>query len=361
VGLALLFAAVLLRGAASLSPDRVESLYARSVYPMVRDSWGCAAAVLPFSLAEALAALLVLGLGARVLKAAWDARRTRLRSVARLAADLVAALGLLVLLFLVLWGLNYQRLPLAASAGLVLKPAPPSELLALAEALLDQANALRGLQAEDARGAMRVPSAADVLARASIGFAPLEPHFSFLSARCSAPKPIASSPLFSWLGITGIFVPFTGEANVNTSVPDSDLPFSAAHELAHQRGIAREDEANYVAYLACRAHPDPDFRYAGALAASLYASAALRGVDPEGARRLEARRSPAVGRDLAVLREWSDRHRGPARRASRRINDAYLKAQGQEQGVRSYGRMVDLLLAERRAAPPKAPSPGREG
>jgi hypothetical protein len=153
----------------------------------------------------------------------------------------------------------------------------------------------------------------------------------------------------SWLGLTGIYSPFTSEANVNVDVPAPELPFSASHETAHQRGFAREDEANFAGYLACRLHPDRDFRYAGLLAASVHASNALYAVDRAAARDVEAGRSPAVRRDLEALRAWAARHEGPVARAAEKVNDAYLKSQGAADGVRSYGRMVDLLLAERRA------------
>ena len=131
-------------------------------------------------------------------------------------------------------------------------------------------------------------------------------------------------------------------------MPEPDLPFAISHELAHQRGFAREDEAGYVGYLACRFHPDGDFRYSGALAASVYALNALASVDRAAQRDLAKRRSPAVERDLRALQEWADRHRGRFFKVSRSVNDAYLRSQGQEEGVRSYGRMVDLLIAEHR-------------
>jgi hypothetical protein len=152
----------------------------------------------------------------------------------------------------------------------------------------------------------------------------------------------------SRLGITGIFFPFTGEAHVNREVPAPDVPFTASHELAHFRGFAREDEASYVGYLACRSHPDQDFRYSGSLVASAYLMGALAEVDPAAARRLQARRSPGVRRDLEALRAWSERYRGRVEAASQRVNDAYLRSQGQKDGIRSYGRMVDLLVADHR-------------
>jgi hypothetical protein len=74
-------------------------------------------------------------------------------------------------------------------------------------------------------------------------------------------------------------------------------------------------------------------------------------VDREGHARLDARRRPGVRRDLAALAAWAERYRGPAERASQAVNNAYLKSQGEKEGVRSYGRMVDLLIAEERTRP----------
>jgi hypothetical protein len=169
-------------------------------------------------------------------------------------------------------------------------------------------------------------------------------------AVAGAPKPVMLSSLMSYAGISGIFIPFTGEANVNATLPEWQIPFTAAHELAHQRGYAREDEANYVGYRACRAHPDRDFQYSGTFEAALYALGALAGADRAAYGRLRATLSPPLVRDLGALSAWRARYRSRLGRVQDRVNDAYLKTQGQRDGVQSYGRMVDLLLAERRAS-----------
>ena len=127
--------------------------------------------------------------------------------------------------------------------------------------------------------------------------------------------------------------------------------FAASHELAHERGLAREDEANYAAAVACRMHPFPEFRYSGALLSSSYVQGALARVDRPAALTLEAKRGPGVRRDLRALAEWSRRYRSRLTEVSNRVNDTYLRSQGQELGVRSYGATVDLLLAERRSDP----------
>jgi hypothetical protein len=222
----------------------------------------------------------------------------------------------------------------------------------VAAALVEEANARREGLAEDPKGRLRIEDGVSgALARAAQGFEAAQARLGFVKPGCVRPRAALSSPLLARLGISGIFVPWTAEPHVNATLPDAQIPFSAAHEVAHRVGFAREDEANYLGYLACRLHPDADFQYSGTLAASTYAQAALAKAAPEAARRIEAARSAGVRRDLDALREWSERYEGRAAEVSRRVNDAYLKSQGQPQGVASYGRMVDLLIAERRARP----------
>jgi hypothetical protein len=118
--------------------------------------------------------------------------------------------------------------------------------------------------------------------------------------------------------------------------------------MAHQRGIAREDEAGFVGYLAGRLHPDPHFRYSALRFALAECLAALSRVDPAAATDLAARRDPAVIADASEEAAWAMARRSAFSRGQIRVYDGYLKAQGQPEGLRSYGRVVDLLIAEQR-------------
>ena len=351
--LALLPVAVALELAASASPPLVERLYAQRLYRVVSEMFAGSVGRVPFSLGEALLWTGIGGAGAwtfRRLRRLVRARGRRRAVLVSTLADAWAAAGALYLAFVVLWGLNYRRPPYAALAGLDARPATVGELVAVCERLISETNHARAGLPEDAAGVVRLADGRPgALRRAPAGYgeaARIEP----VLAGASAPaKPVMISTVLSYLGISGIFSPFTGEANVNMTLPDPDVPFAACHELAHARGFAREDEANYVGYLACTRHPDADFRYSGLLAASVYAMNALVRVDRAAHADLEARRAPGVRRDLEALVAWAERYRGPAERVSRKVNDAYLKSQGQKEGVRSYGRMVDLLIAEERS------------
>jgi hypothetical protein len=346
-GLILFAAGASLQWLSGRSPAFVERAFARRLYPALGGRLGCLIDLLPFSLAELAVGVLAAGLAVATVRLVR--RPDRRPALARAGARLLLAAGALYLTFLLLWGLNYQREPFATSAGLLVRPSNLEELTTACDAFVLAANAAREGLPEDTTGVMRLSEGIrPALARTEAGFQAAAARYPFLDGCPVRPKPIFASVAFSWLGITGIYSPFTGEPNLNVDVPHPDLPFCASHEVAHQRGFAREDEANYVGYLACRLHPDPAFRYSGFLAASIFTMNALAPLDRAAWERIDARRSTGVRRDIQALVAWAEAYKGPVERASRRVNDAYLRSQGQDQGVRSYGRVVDLLLAERR-------------
>jgi hypothetical protein len=350
--LALLPAAVGLQLTASASPGLVERLYSKRLYRIVGATLAATVGRVPFSVGEVVLGLAVAGAAAwivRGLRRLVGARGRRREVVLSTLAGAWTASGALYLAFVILWGLNYRRPPYAALAGLDARPATIAELTAVCEKLVAASNRARDGLPEDGAGVARLADGrSGALRRAPAGYAAAARSEPVLEGASAPAKPVRGSTVLSYLGISGIFSPFTGEANVNMTLPDPDVPFSACHELAHAHGFAREDEANYVGYLACTRHPDGDFRYSGLLAASVYAMNALARTDREGHARLEARRAPGVRRDLAALIAWAERYRGPAERVSKAVNNAYLRSQGDKEGVRSYGRMVDLLIAEER-------------
>ena len=136
-----------------------------------------------------------------------------------------------------------------------------------------------------------------------------------------------------------MYFPMLGEANVNTNVSQSDLPFTAAHELAHTKGIAREDECNFIAYLACISSDNAEYRYSGHLSAYTYLANALYA---KAAQNI----SPAAERDLAEQREYSAKYTsGKAAQVSDKINDSFIKSQGVASGTASYSEVTKLILA----------------
>ena len=258
--------------------------------------------------------------------------------------------SILLLIFMVNCGVNYGRLPFADACGLEVRESSAAELQALCLDLIDSANKLRESLPEDENGVMQLSDSVKGTGEtARQAFEVLSKSFPTLPEGYGAPKSVMASRGMSYLNITGIFFPFTMEANVNVDVVDYNIPFTMCHELTHLRGYMREDEANFVAYLACLASMDKDFNYSGALSAFIYSINALEQADPERAAAVYPHISEAVWRDLNANNAYWQQFETPLAEVSSNVNSAYLQANGTEDGVQSYGRMVDLLLAWRRA------------
>jgi len=348
----LILLGIALRLWASSRPIAVEHIYARRVYPLIAHVLGTLTGWAPISVAECALVLATLWLVRKALSGGIFLLKGKTSARAMLGHSLLGGLnisGAVYMAFLLVWGLLYAREPFRVSKSRR-GPAKVEELVRLSEKLVERVDALRpGLPERE--GVFRLEGGwPETLGRSARGFEEAALEYPLLRGPFARPKPVLLSPAMSLLGITGIYFPFTGEANVNIDAPEVEIPFATCHEMAHQRGFAREDEANYLGYLACRLHPDRDFQYSGAFVASQHALSALRGVDRGAFERLLSGYSAAVRRDLAFVAAWARRHEGGITRLQEKVNDTYLKSQGQAHGVQSYGRMVDLLIDEQRNA-----------
>lgn len=354
LALAALPAAWLARTVAFAMPGVVESLYSRGLYPWITRSAGLLSAQIPISLAELLILPLTLGVLVILLFTWRRATGSRLRRAGSLLLAVWGAAGALAWLFLGLWGFHYARPSLAQRLDLDLAGIESGEVLGLGTEL--------GAEARRLRSELRVAD--------DVAPAPLPPHLDFAAldrsleraflelglpgdrlGRSPVPaKPLLSSELFSWLGISGIYVPFTAEPSVNARVPPPTLPTTIAHEKAHQRGVTDEGEANLVGLLAALASDEPYIRYSAHLDASARLIAAASRYLPEDERAAAwGVLVPGPLADLRAVAAYWRAYEGPAREAATRMNDAYLRSNRVPGGVESYDRVTRLLVGAARA------------
>lgn len=169
--------------------------------------------------------------------------------------------------------------------------------------------------------------------------------YDFIQRLNSRVKPVVNSELWSYTHITGVYSYFTGEANINVNFPDYCMVYTAAHELAHQRGIAREDEANFVAFLVCTASDDPYIRYCGYLNMYEYVRNSLYSASPDMYSEVNGKLALEVKYELYAYSEFFNKYRhNVVANVSEAVNDTYLKIQGTP-GTRSYGMVTDLAVA----------------
>ncbi|MFT7485438.1 MAG: hypothetical protein ACI9F9_001288 [Candidatus Paceibacteria bacterium] len=331
---------------AALNPEWVEEHYSISFFPRIRGGAQALSRLVATNLMEVVLALVLAVTCMRLLGAAVDLLRGR-RSLRNLFAHgfsrVLRGLGLLYFLFLVCWGFNHARQPYAVHAQLEPKPVELESLTALMDSLVQQCNELR-IQLEGA-DLLLGDQAFGVDGRILASYGKLAAHTPILSSDPPILRQAYASPLLSLLGVSGIYSPFTGEAHLNAEIVPWLKPMVSAHEIAHFKGFAREDEANFIAWQVCSSSPDLGLRYSAAMVALMYVRGALELEAPQQAARLQGNLIDQVQQDFADNhRFWSTR-RGWLMEFGQATNDAYLKSQGQQEGRMSYGRMVDLLVA----------------
>jgi hypothetical protein len=148
-----------------------------------------------------------------------------------------------------------------------------------------------------------------------------------------------------YLGISGYFNPFSGEAQIDPSTPDFMMPFLVAHEMAHQMGIAAENDANLMAYIQCVASNELSFQYAAYFNLWLYLKRTVHQLDPVQARRYEARLNAITLQHSSLLKQRDLHYHTFIDDATTFIFDRFLKLNQQHEGIASYKSVVYTALA----------------
>ncbi|MBP3568725.1 MAG: DUF3810 domain-containing protein [Lachnospiraceae bacterium] len=257
--------------------------------------------------------------------------------------------------YVLLCGVNYHRYPVAYHLGLTVENSSVEELEGLYVELADTATELRNkLTTENERGVYVLPfSERELGKKAKKAYEALAEDYPVFGGIYPAPKHVFFSRLMSYTEITGVFTPWTMEANVNIDISPYSIGATMCHELAHLRGFMREDEANYISYCACMVSDSVDLQYSGIMLALIHTGNALYRQDAERYYVVYREHiSEAVSRDLIANNEYWDQFEKPVAGdtsvadIAEKVNDTYLKWNDQSDGTKSYGRMVDLLLAE---------------
>lgn len=179
--------------------------------------------------------------------------------------------------------------------------------------------------------------------------------YPFLHKLCTNTKPIMLSEKMTYTHLSGVYCFFTGEANVNTNYPDYIVATSAAHEMAHQRGIAREDEANFAAFLVCINSDDPYLRYSGYVDVLLSVLNSLASADKTLHAQLWAMVPQEIRSEYAAYSTFFEKYReNKVAETTEKINNTYIEDHGQPAGTKSYGLVVDLTVAYYKAEAAKA-------
>ena len=301
--------------------------------------------LVPVSVMEWLIALFLAGNLVWLVRAvAGLVRRRGLgRSFRRLLA-LGAAWLWLWCAFCWMWRAAYYADTFARRSGLSDRACSVEELAAVTRYFAQNAARLAGQVPRDGEGHF----AADretVFQTGPEVYENLTREFPCLAMDSVRAKPIFFSRLQSRLGFTGMYFPFTGEANVNVDAPACLIPATIAHEMAHQRMVASELEANFVGIAACVTGEDVTYQYSGYLMGLIQLCNALYDVAPQTWQAIARSTFTAE-----LSQDWQDNNqywaamRSPVEDRAEQVYDSFLKDNGQSLGIRSYGACVDLLV-----------------
>lgn len=299
----------------------------------------------PFSVAELIeAAAIIVVLVYIIIQVVNIIRKPeRLKRVyITLATLAVFALGIYAALSWLL-GVCYYADNFSDQSGLKAEPVSTEELIEVTEYFAQQANFYSALVQRDEQGIFTCDEDG-LFIRNELLYDSISEEFPCLESVYIKTKPMFFSRIMSMTGFTGVFFPFTGEANVNVDSPLCYRPSTIAHEMAHQRGVASESEANFVAVAACMSSGDYDFCYSGALLAYTHLGNALYTANYDAWREIYATLNDDVLRDFAANRAYWKQFESPLSDAAEGAYDGFLRSNGFD-GMRSYGACVDLLVA----------------
>ena len=331
---------------AANNPQIVEKYYSSTVYPYIGMSLGSINSLVPFSIAEIALILLLMGTLTVVILCIIRPK-IFLNNINNIFHTSIRLLAIIYILFYFLWGFNYFRVDYMNLANMHGETGTVDDLIALTEEIIQNLNHTRINLKEDNNGVFYLDEDFLELSKlAQHGFKNYTVGSINLDGNYGQAKPVLLSEYMGYTGIMGIYIPFTAEPNVNKDIPPQSILSTITHEMAHQRGFAKEEEANFIAYKANINNPDIRFKYSGYYLATQYLLNEIYIEDKETYFFLYSKLSDAVIRDMDYSREYWKSKEGKTEEIVTNMNDTYLKANNQTEGVRSYNGVVKLLLAE---------------
>lgn len=323
---------------------RVESIYSSGFYfhfsKILRFLFGW----IPFSFGDILYFLAVCWLIYKTAKNVKLLFKKKLSGKAAVNKLLKLFLGLafIYIVFNVFWGLNYDRKGIAYQLDLKHVRYDTSDLIMLQKLLLEKVNSSK---IAVLRSHERYPGKKELIRNAEKCYDEVQKIYPFLQYKNVSVKSSFYSSLGNYLGFTGYYNPFTGEAQINTTVPKFLQPYIATHEMAHQLGYAKENAANFVGYLAAINSKDTLFHYSTYFDLFMYADREVFYFDSVSSRLALQQLIPEVKDDIRELRKFNETHESFLEPAITWMYGHYLKLNKQPQGIHTYNAVVGMLIA----------------
>lgn len=295
---------------------------------------------IPFSLGDLLYGALI------ILAIFWLSRRIsqRFRNPKIWIIDTLATLSVIYFCFNLFWGFNYYRLPLHQSLEIE-NEYTTKKLLSLTEKLIVTSNELHTRLADNDSVKVEYNFSKRELFEITLeGYDHIQKDFPKLAYNGEALKRSLYSLPLTYMGFNGYLNPLTNEAQVNTIIVPYKIPTTASHEVGHQLGYAKENEANFIACLVTMNHPDLHFRYSGYTFALSYCLSEINRREPELLEELLNRLKPGILENYREVERFWLKHQNPFEPIFHATYNRYLIANNQADGMKSYSYVVALLV-----------------
>jgi len=328
----------------SFYPTVVERYYSKGVYPELARLQRILFGWIPFSIGDVLylaAIVLLIWRLVRLIRVLIRRKAEKGWFLLFLRRTLFVVLWVYVL-FNGLWGLNYDRPGIADELHLQVRPYSTADLNHLILLLIGEMNRLDSAGRLDRAGFSHMRTLRNGAVAAYDALSGQDPRFTYSSPSV---KPSLFSYPGAYIGFAGYYNPFSGEAQVNTRNPLFTQPYTACHEVSHQLGYAKENEANFVGFLAASRSNDPAFRYSVYFDLFLYAVREVAVRDSALIRSYRDSLGPGVREDLRELQRFNRKYANPMEPVIWGLYGKYLRANRQPHGITTYTEVTAWLIA----------------
>lgn len=328
-----------------LNSSLVENIYSNHLYQYIAVTLRSISCIAPFPLGDLLYLLLIGLVLTRTFLFLRNAIYKKLRRQDRVLIPLSLGNFILILYiaFKLLWGLNYSRPPINKRLGISDKKYTNKELVALAGYLVKNINNIQIKRNANSPLKKKIYTLKELQREAIVSFADLAKTNNFFVYRQPVVKNVLNTWLITKIGLEGYYSPVSGEANLNMRIPAANLPFVTCHEIAHQLGIGREDEANLIGYLCAIHSKDLNFQYSGNYAVLKNVLYELRIKEPAQYMEVTEKLNAGTKADYKTDRNFWMQYNSDMYLYMDVAFDNFLKLNNQNKGINSYQDIVIWL------------------
>ncbi len=331
----------------SAHPQWVETYYSLGLYPHIAAFFRRLYGWIPFSVGDVLYfSLSVVAVIYLIRK--WHWIRNHFWSFIR---DVFVLISVLHFTFYLLWGSNYFRVPLSKTLGYDVKYST-EELISVTKHLIGKTNSLQEKLSGNTEQAVDIPlKRTEILNKTVSGYGSLAHTFPGFRYETPSLKPSLFSTMLTYMGYGGYLNPFTAEAQVNHRLPTFRYPVVSGHEVGHQLGYSAENETNFIGYLVTLRNPDEYFQYSASAYGLSYCLSEIRRRDKTAYENLLTTINPGVRANFRQLNAFWKSFENPMEPIFKSIFNQYLEINKQKDGIRSYNRVVALIVGYHRIYP----------